>query len=474
MYTVDAADIYDNIIRGRITAVYGLNPMANTPDDVQTDPFYGFAAPGWHDTSSAYGPVWELLAAFGSRIAGDDPIANVIVFKLISVLSFAITAILIALTLRLVAPRRTLIGFYLFAWNPLVIYMTAGTGHNDAVMAVCVVLGVYLLIRRWYVASTAAMTVGTLIKFIPVLFVPMIAVIAIRNLQGRIRIRYFAASGLICSALVVLAYSPFWHGLDTLSINRRTSMYTGSMATLLRQTISPWLDGLFDGQVGEADQTPNTNNAIKWLVLITFVLLYVDQVDKLYVQPPADDPLFPVRKMLIVLLFYLMVAAIWFQPWYVVWVVPLAALLDNTPTRRLTLFFSYLVTWQSFMYNYVTLRPDGWMALPWRDLLPISITMGLAWAYIVVFWLTTRFRRARRSPSAIEGGQRLLEKREAAGLSIADLADRFDWRSDDLQAYENGDKAVPPNRAEKLNGLLQMPAPETSIDNRFSETNLTP
>src|SRR5439155_8754858 len=40
MYPMDAADIYDYIIRGRMTAVYGMNPMANTPSELPNDPFY--------------------------------------------------------------------------------------------------------------------------------------------------------------------------------------------------------------------------------------------------------------------------------------------------------------------------------------------------------------------------------------------------------------------------------------------------
>jgi len=444
MYPVDAADIYDNIIRGRMSAHYGLNPMASVPNDIPGDPFYRFAAPTWYDTSSAYGPAWEMLAALGSRIAGDDYTANVIVFKLIPVVGYALTAVLIGLTLQIVAPKRALTGFYLFAWNPVVVFMTAGIGHNDAVMTACMLLSLYFLVRRWYVASTLAMILGALVKFIPALLVPVIAIIAFRQLQGRARIRYLALSAVIGGLVIVLFYSPYWHGIDTLGINRRASLYTGSVATLVRQTLGP----VFDGQTGEAYQTPNTNNVIKWAILGISALFYLEMLDRVYRALLDRDPVYP--------LYYLLFAAIWFQPWYAIWVVALASLLDNTPMRRLILLLSYLVTWQSFIYNYVTLRADGWAPLPWRDLLPIAITMGVTWSYIAIFRLSTWLRNAQRNPLLVAVGERLRAAREAARLSPADIGDSLNLRTDDLTGYERGDRAVPLDRAQAIAAELNV------------------
>src|SRR6185436_714011 len=143
MYTVDAADVYDYIIRGRMSSVYGLNPLHDPPNKVQEDPFFEFT--GWKTVPSAYGPAWEALANVVTRLAGDDPYANVIAFKLVSLAGYALTALLIALTLGVLAPRRRLLGVYLFAWNPLVIYISAGNAHHDTLMTACMMLSLYCL-----------------------------------------------------------------------------------------------------------------------------------------------------------------------------------------------------------------------------------------------------------------------------------------------------------------------------------------
>ena len=61
MDPTDAADIYDYIIRGRMSAVYGLNPLHDTPNAVSLDPFYPLV--GWKNVASAYGPAWEVIAS---------------------------------------------------------------------------------------------------------------------------------------------------------------------------------------------------------------------------------------------------------------------------------------------------------------------------------------------------------------------------------------------------------------------------
>jgi hypothetical protein len=450
MYPVDAADVYDYIIRGRMSAVYGLNPLHDVPNQVKSDPFYRFAA--WHDVSSAYGPAWEVLASLASRIAGDDSIANVIVFKLLSLLGYAATALLIGLTLRELAPRRVMAGVYLFAWNPLMILMTSGGGHNDTLIAACMVLSLYCLARRWYVAATLGALLGALVKFIPLLLIPMIALIALRELRRVQLARYVLLSALLGGTLSVVFYGPFWVGIETIRPERRAAMYTGSFATIIRQQLAPTLDHK-DGSTWTTD-TPVTNGLISNVTLALFVVFYFAQLEIVWRE---RDRLRPARAALLVLLFYLLVSCLWFQSWYVVWILPLAVLLDDTFLRRLTLAFSYLVVWQSLLYNFVTLRPSGFAPLPWRDLVPVGVVMGLSWAYVGWFWLQAWWRKARRSPLLVSVGARLRTARETAQLTPADLAEYLGWSTDVLLAYERGDCPIPLDRMQILCERLGLP-----------------
>src|SRR5258708_12027992 len=454
MYPIDAADIYDYIIRGRMSSVYGLNPMAVTPNKVSDDPFYQFAA--WTNVTLGYGPGWEMIAAVTSRIAGDDPTVNVIAFKLLAVICYLLDVVLVGLILREIAPKRMLLGVLLFAWNPLGLFMTAGVGHNDSVMVLLMALSVYCLVRRWYVGATLAAVLGALVKFIPILILPIIALVALRELTTSGRLRYLVVSGIATVMLTVVIFAPYWTGLDALGLDRRAGMYTGSVATLARQT----LGYVFDGHSGESVDTPQTNNILKYVVLGLLGLFVLDRCVHVLRASRTEDPLYAVRAMLAILLFYLLVSCIWFQSWYVIWVLVFAPLLDNTPMRPLPLLLSYLVTWQTFLYNYVTLRPDGWAPLPWRDLVPVAIVMGSASLYVALYWLSHWWRSGTRKPLLIATGARLRAAREAAKLIPANPADELELRTDDLLGYESGEIAIPLDRAETLSERLGLSLPE--------------
>ncbi|MCC7207215.1 MAG: helix-turn-helix domain-containing protein [Anaerolineae bacterium] len=436
----DATDLYDYVIRGRMLAFYGLNPMKDVPAQVEDDPFYRFV--GWRNVPSAYGPAWEMIAGLAARLAGDDPAGNMLAFKIVAVLGYALAALGVGLALRHIAPRRAALGVYLFAWNPLVVFMAGGTAHNDSLVAASIALSVYAVARRAHVAAVLAALVGALVKFIPALLVPFIAVLALRQLAGARRLRFVALSGVLGAILLVAAYAPFWNGLDTLRAGRRAEMYTGSVAAVIRQYLAPVVDGR--SGANWTDDTPHTNALIANATLAITALVFAWQALAVWRAP---SPMTLIRAALIVLMIYLLVASLWFQNWYVVWVAPLAAMLDNTFLRRYVLFFSYLVTWEPPLYNFVTLRPRGWAPLPWRDLVPVAAYKGVAYGMAVVHWLMGWLRAGTRPAENIAIGRNLRAERERAGLSVADLADATGIPADAIARYEQG---IPPLLHEHL------------------------
>lgn len=452
MYPVDAADIYDYIMRGRMSAVYGLNPLEDVPHQVPNDPFYRFAA--WKTVPSAYGPVWEQLAHLTSAVtAVRSPTEQVIAYKLLAVGGYAITAIFIGLTLQQIAPRRLLAGMYLFAWNPLVIYMTAGTGHNDAVMTACIAAALYCLSRRWYLSATLSAVLGALVKFIPVLLLPVIALMALRQLGVRRWLRYVIISGLLGGVLTTAFYAPYWHGLDTLRTERRAVMYTGSVAAVAREWLMPLLDGVTD-LTTRPSETPITTALIANGTLVVFGLYSLTQLLVLWHQ---RDIMTAIRIIGRILLAYLLIASIWFHAWYVIWLVAPIALLEDTPLRRLTLVFSYLVTWQSFTYNYLIIQTRAGLWLPWLDLVPVAIYMGYVWAYLIRYAIQVRAVQRQSDPQLRQDGARLLEARTEIGATLSDLSDELNIPYDHLVQYERGTRPMRLDHARALAQRLGIP-----------------
>ncbi|MEO8391365.1 MAG: hypothetical protein ABI700_00095 [Chloroflexota bacterium] len=450
MYPVDATDIYDNIMRGRISAIYGLNPLQTTPNDVKQDIFYPFTA--WRNVPSAYGPAWEMLARVTEQaINSSNRTKNVIAFKLVSIAAYALSALFIGLTLRRIAPRRVLVGLYLWMWNPLVVYMTAATGHNDTVMIACMLGAVYLVSRRWYVAATLALILGALVKFIPILLVPLIVIAAFRVLGWRGWLRYLLVSVSLSGALIIGAYAPYWHGWETLRTERRELMYTSSVATVLREFLIP----VFDQAAIETapSKTPITNALLANSTLVLFGLFYAVQLYEVWCDP---HPRTLIRVAARLLLFYLVVVSLWFQAWYVLWILALASLLEDTPVRRLVLMFSYLVTLQPLLYDYLVVRTRTGAYLPWLDLVPVSIYMGYPWLYSGWYQLTTKLQMRRRLAEDQRIGRQMAHSRRSAGLSLSELSDELVIPYDILGQYECGERSLSLDHGRRLAQRLDL------------------
>lgn len=454
MYPFDGDDIWDYIIRGRMTTYYGLNPLNDVPAQIQADPFFEYT--GWKNIPGAYGAGWEWIAAITARIAGDNLTANVVAFKLVAMAGYALTGVLVWLTLRHLAPRRALVGAFIWLWNPLAVLMVGCAAHNDAVMTTFVLLGMYCLARRWYIAATLAALGGALVKFVPLALIAICVVVALRELRPRLRVRYILLGGVLCATLFAGVNARFATGnmADLLSLDRRSRLYTGSVATIIRQTLIVALDGVPADSPGS--RTPNTNTLIS---RTAFALLALAVGWQLTVVWRDRDPLVPVRALLVILLFYLLVSSFWFMSWYVLWVIPLAALLPGGALRYFVVLFSYLVTWEMPLYQYVTLRPRGWAPLPWRDLIPVAAYMGTAYGWIAQYWLRIWWRRANADPQMKQIGAQIAAFRATKRLSHAELVDEFGWRTDDLVGYERGEIVIPLDRLQQLAARLNFRLP---------------
>lgn len=359
-YPIDAADIFDNIIHGRILGVYRENPFTMAATGFRSDPFYAYTA--WSRAPSAYGPAWEIGAAITARLSGDGIIPNVISFKLLVGLYYLGCLALIAVVLQRFDPRMALPGFLLFAWNPLVLYETFGNGHNDVAMVFWVLVATLAIMSRRYTISILALTVGALVKFIPLLFIPVALTITWRDLgESSKRHRFFLQIALGVMLLVVSAYAPFWQGLNTLSIARRANLFSTSLPAVFYQ--------MLDSILGE-------NQSAIFVSVTALCLTFAYAVVQSWrARFDLSWRSFPKAAFMIVL-FYLLLTCLWFQQWYVIWLVGLAALMPGSWTAFLAVVFSFTVLSKQFIHGPYLLRQEHNYEQPWLE---IYLMIGALW-----------------------------------------------------------------------------------------------
>lgn len=287
---------------GRIAAVHGGNPYRETPNDYPADPAYAWAGSGWRDTSSVYGPGFTLASEPLALAAGASPDAAAWIYK-----SLAAAAALACVGLAARRSRRPAFAAAFVGWNPLLAIHLAGGGHNDAWIGALVLGALALGETGRRQGAGVAWAAGVAVKWVPLVFLPLRALEA-RAHGRRVGHLGFGVTLAFVAAVATWRYGSTWAGAVgplARNANRETSF---ALPHRLEQLGSPrWLAvGLF---------------AAAFLVAYAWLL-----------REAARG-----RARLGLAAGFLLVATPYLAPWYLAWVVPLAAADDDRTAQLLSL-----------------------------------------------------------------------------------------------------------------------------------------
>jgi hypothetical protein len=206
-------DVYSYIAHGQIVSVHGANPYVATPADFPSFLTRELVGPKWVDTPSVYGPLFSHLAGVVTRLSSRLDVL-VDVFRVIAILASLATTVVIGATVRWARPERAALAIAAFGLNPVILFQSAASGHNDLLVALSVAIAAWLVLRDRTLPAVAVLTFGALIKatgFLPVLL--LVAWAAWRRSPGA-RVRALAVHGGLAVAISVVVAAPFVQGRD--------------------------------------------------------------------------------------------------------------------------------------------------------------------------------------------------------------------------------------------------------------------
>jgi alpha-1,6-mannosyltransferase len=267
--------------------------------------------------TSPYGPLWTLMETGIVRlplsVAGD-----ILLFKLIEMAATLCSAAVIWRILALVRPNAQLAGTVAFLWNPVVLVELVGEGHNDGLMILFVLLGLYATLRAWPSGGIAAGALGVLVKFLPALFIPAQLVYLWRTrIDWTDLVRGVALGAAISVALAVVLFAPFWSS-QTLSGLSRSG---GGGPWPLWPTIGGVLYSAIQGALPAVDAA-----SAKTILLGALFASYL-----VFQSLRVRDSESLVQAMANIALIYMLVVSAVYWPWYSVLPIALFVL---TPLRR--------------------------------------------------------------------------------------------------------------------------------------------
>jgi alpha-1,6-mannosyltransferase len=296
-----SSDVFGYITWARLGVIHGLDPYSHgslsVPDDPAAHHFI------WHtDMASPYGPLFTL-ASYATAPLG---VAGALwAFKVACAAASLGCVALVASCARLrgIDPVRAAAFVGL---NPLVLVWAVGGAHNDLIAVVVVLAGVWLVLRERDRLGGAALTVAPAIKASAGVVLPY----ALLGTRGRA----LPGALLAATAVAALALAVFGSDITGLLETQREQQQ------LVAHTSVPNQLGIL---VGAGGITP----AIRTLALTALIatLLWT-----LLITWRGADWIACAGWAT----FALIACSAWFMPWYLVWLLPLAAIARD---RRLTI-----------------------------------------------------------------------------------------------------------------------------------------
>jgi hypothetical protein len=342
-------DLWRYLWDGHVQA-RGVNPYLYAPKSEKLDQLAN-ASEIWSgirdninyaDTPTIYPPLAQLVFRFAHALAP----GSVLLMKSLIVMFDLLAAFLLALALRASGQRMSLV--LLYAWNPLVIKVFAGSGHIDALLVAAVAALIYFIARRRHAAAAAMLGLAVLAKLSPVVLLPFV--------MKRAGWRY----ALLTGAVIVIGFLPF--------ISAGAAMFDGfqQFAREWQFNAGPfafaqWLTGFF------TTEATTVARAICGLLIITIVAWLIRRDDG---QPES----FAGFAALALGALLLLSPAV--MPWYLTWLLPLSIVAG----QRVWLYFTalvclaFLVMIDETERAWVLWLEYGMLALPglieWRRMRP--------------------------------------------------------------------------------------------------------
>ena len=338
LYPITALDVVLYVVRARLWALYGASPMLALPVEYPQDPYTGFAGE-YLKEPSPYGPLWELIAQVPVRLGILDIAGGVIAMKLISLISYIATAVLIGWYAHQERSRNRVsssTAMTFFALNPLVLMEAIGNGHNDMVMLALMTLGLVLWQRNRWAWAAFALTLAALIKLPSLILMPLFGMaVLVAAPDWRTRIVRGLSIAVIFLATAAIAYRitgplpEVFIGAQHALLNRWG--YTPAYATLVIAIER------FQNEDAIVQAIANTAHLL-FILYFVYLLIRLAQ-----------------RKMTLIQAGFLayfsqLLLGTTFRIWYPLWLIPFAALGLSSRTYWRTFLFGITAELSILMY----------------------------------------------------------------------------------------------------------------------------
>lgn len=313
-----STDIFSYQNYAHMGALYGINPYTHGPYAISFDPQFQYVGSKWSSIPTAYGPVFTV---FSYLLASLSVAASVFAYKSVAAVACIglVAVVWHCARLRGTDPVRAaaLVGL-----NPLLVIYAVGGGHNDLLMLLAMTGGIYAVLRSREREGAGLSVLAAGLKLTGGLVLPFALVAGGRH-QGRSRRNLLVGTALAIVLMVAFSLIVFgtgsFHMLNTL----HQSQSEGGWQSL------PGAVGALAG--GTAGHIVGYVAASVFVAVTARLLWRVWRGELDWI----DGAAWAMAAMLL--------ASSSLLPWYVAWLLPLAALAHDRRLVRTMLVLTGLV-----------------------------------------------------------------------------------------------------------------------------------
>jgi alpha-1,6-mannosyltransferase len=218
-----STDIFSYQAYARIGDLYGANPYLNGPHAIALDPVYPFIGAKWVTIPSAYGPLFTVLSYLLAHLS---IAASVFAYKAIAAVASLVIVGLVwnIARLRGIDPVKAIV---IVGLNPLLVVYGVGGGHNDILMLAVMMAGITLIVQQRDRAGAGSLVLATGIKLTAGLLLPFALAATGSPLARRRRREIVIGGGLTAAAVAALGFGVFGGGILHLAVTLQKSQSEG-------------------------------------------------------------------------------------------------------------------------------------------------------------------------------------------------------------------------------------------------------
>lgn len=268
-------DIFNYMLRGRLTAVYHRNPYTAAADEIASDPVYPYASHSYTEEPEWWKlPLWTSIEVGLAKLTGQDVLKNLLIYRSAFLLVNLANLVLIAVILNRISHRYILTGLVVYAWNPIIVVL--GQSKGDTFIVFFLLLAILLLVYERRNFAIVPLTLSVLIKLTTL---PFAAAYMLADLKRKRWKEY-----LILGLLFVITAGIFYlrYGLGDFFATQLISvmgMSAGSAPDFLRSTLRVIFVGLII-VVGLTRSADRRQMVFGWVLLALFFSLFLTSYEK--------------------------------------------------------------------------------------------------------------------------------------------------------------------------------------------------